>query len=529
MNGTDAKSRQVVNVIKMIGHWYPRRSTHPICFSHLRKMAGLAGFQTKSLNTKTVVERLAEYYERRHSLGKYKTDAATWKYFRKDSRPARPSDAMGNYRYAHNTDIRPSIRSDLAALREWLVVRSGEWERDGSVIIRGLFDWLLKDGKLLGLVHEEFDLYDYHLREAGGRPNYGWLRIIYHSTIQQIVRQSPHYYAAYVLLREDHNPRLISYPYYTKYAKAGDNTSFRHIDLNIPELVNNKRGYSLIQGSVSFDDESPAECTELLLGMHHHLGDWWEDVKKRESIARDKKVADGQVIRITDRMWTSADRAKYGLDFKPQVARCGDVRISLPHLPHGSRGPATRVRRTILPWYMSIEADHESLDTVEAGTWTELAAAHRNLTPGPSSPSGLHNMFGNVPYVFPAALQVTGLGPISDALVGRTRWDDPRVATEASILLGADAIGRQLLLEDWEGKAAKMLKENMAFTRRHERKVYGEKSFYWRREQGLLDERVPDDDPDPDMEDEDSALDLDAPPELVMEFAEEGDMARGAW
>lgn len=65
--------------------------------------------------------------------------------------------------------------------------------------------------------------------------------------------------------------------------------------------------------------------------------------------------------------------------------------------------------------------------------------------------------------------------------------------------------------------------------KRHEKKVYGKKSFYWRRDQGLLDVRVPDDDPDPDIVDEDSSLDMDAPPELVMEFAEEGNMARGVW
>jgi hypothetical protein len=42
-------------------------------------------------------------------------------------------------------------------------------------------------------------------------------------------------------------------------------------------------------------------------------------------------------------------------------------------------------------------------------------------------------MFGNVPYVFPGALQVTGLGPISDAQVGRSRWDDPNVAAEVTL------------------------------------------------------------------------------------------------
>lgn len=35
--------------------------------------------------------------------------------------------------------------------------------------------------------------------------NYGWLRSMYYGVIQQVVRQSPAYYIAYVALRQDHN------------------------------------------------------------------------------------------------------------------------------------------------------------------------------------------------------------------------------------------------------------------------------------------------------------------------------------
>lgn len=48
----------------------------------------------------------------------------------------------------------------------------------------------------------------------------------------------------------------------------------------------------------------------------------------------------------------------------------------------------------------------------------EPAAAHHALTPGPSSPSGLSNRYNTILYTFPAAVQLTGLGVISDALVG---------------------------------------------------------------------------------------------------------------
>jgi hypothetical protein len=38
------------------------------------------------------------------------------------------------------------------------------------------------------------------------------------------------YYAAYAALRPDKQWRLVSHPYYAKYAKEGDNTYFRPIN-----------------------------------------------------------------------------------------------------------------------------------------------------------------------------------------------------------------------------------------------------------------------------------------------------------
>lgn len=86
-------------------------------------------------------------------------------------------------------------------------------------------------------------------------PNHGWLRTMYHSLIQQLVCSDLEYYALYASLRPDRNRRLVRYPYYTKYATAGDNTYFRHIDMNVPDFLRDGHGGNIIQGSVSFDDE----------------------------------------------------------------------------------------------------------------------------------------------------------------------------------------------------------------------------------------------------------------------------------
>jgi hypothetical protein len=42
-------------------------------------------------------------------------------------------------------------------------------------------------------------------------------------------------------------------------------TFFRHIDLNILKLVNEKKEQYMIQGSVSLNNEKKEDCTEMLL------------------------------------------------------------------------------------------------------------------------------------------------------------------------------------------------------------------------------------------------------------------------
>ncbi|KAB8271728.1 hypothetical protein BDV30DRAFT_240209 [Aspergillus minisclerotigenes] len=68
-----------------------------------------------------------------------------------------------------------------------------------------------------------------HQRVPAGGSNHGWLRNMYHSTGQQLVRMDPAYYYWYVVLRPDHCWRLIPYPYYAKYSRKGDPTFFNGV------------------------------------------------------------------------------------------------------------------------------------------------------------------------------------------------------------------------------------------------------------------------------------------------------------
>lgn len=51
------------------------------------------------------------------------------------------------------------------------------------------------------------------------------------------------------------------------------------------------------------------------------------------------------------------------------------------------------------------------------------------------SPSGLANRHGVIPFAFPAAVELEGLGALSDALVCRRRHDKYAVVSQKRLLL----------------------------------------------------------------------------------------------
>ena len=99
-------------------------------------------------------------------------------------------------------------------------------------------------------------MYEHHFHSKGNNgKRLGWLRNMWYSLIQQIVRQDPVYYALVVSLRPDKNWRLISYLYYTKYTSDGENTGFTHLDL-IKDFMESGKGANIVQRGLSLIDET---------------------------------------------------------------------------------------------------------------------------------------------------------------------------------------------------------------------------------------------------------------------------------
>ncbi|KZF18793.1 hypothetical protein L228DRAFT_215835 [Xylona heveae TC161] len=475
------KLRGQSSALKLLAHVFGRGlKIEDICHIHLRRLAGGLGLKT-NFSGSLLRDRLARVYENRKDIRVLTTGNNTFSWFRRDSRPVREEDLLSAYRFS-SIPVK-TFSFDARAVFGRFLGRDADgiqeaWHSNGSITVPGIFRWWWESqsGLIAKIVQDEFDMYDHHLQASNGKPNYGWLRNMFHSLAQQLMRQDPVYYALYCALRPDQAWRLISYPYYTKYARQNDSTYFRHIDINIPRWIETGVGGNLIQGSMSLDDEDELNTTELLMGMHHHLHTWWALVEERGLSVR------APVIRITDAMYTAEDQDRFGCRWTAQPCKAGDVRITSPLLPHGSTGPATRRRRTMLPWFVAIGDDHLTLDVQESGTWEDLAAAHRNLECAPRTPSGKPVLYAKAPYRFPAATELMNLGALSDALVGRRQWTSPAVMAERDLVLGRDDKAALAYVENWRKNALLSFSQAWSLVVAAEKARFGTQSYFYCRD-----------------------------------------------
>ena len=130
---------------------------------------------------------------------------------------------------------------------------------------------------------------------------------------------------------------------------------------------------------------------------------------------------EGHIHNIEDKMWIKEDKERFRTDFKPQIYRKGDVRISSPLLPHGSTRPATKIRQTMLPWYIAIQDDYNILDITESSNWDLFFKLYRDFETPDFSSFGKLNIYTKTPYVFPSAIRINNLNTLSDTLLGQRK------------------------------------------------------------------------------------------------------------
>ena len=479
--------RQIRNASRPVG-------TDVLCAEHTKQLCKVLGLYANGAHAQ-LTHRLDVLYSRSGNWDAAKKEYTEWfkqlpgsdtvSCFRFEPKSLLPAvEEFGKLQYLTVEDL--FLRCFGTSQDSHARAAAKVWEKDGSVVLP-LFSWLSEnwDGQhpngLMDMIRTEISMYDWHYRPRSRGPRVGWAKNCWFSLIQQLIRQDPVYYMFYVFLRPDHCWRLISFPYYVKSTYPGEKTAFRHIDVNVPDLLNSGRCADVIQGSVALTNETRENCTTILLGMQRFLGEWWQDLKERGY------AKDGLIHKVSPDMWTDADEAKFGLEWKHQICKTGDVRISKPQLPHGSTGPATANRISVLPWFVGIQSNHDTLECVESGTWTELSNCHRDFTSPEKTPSGWSSAKygGRLQHAFAATIRLSDLGPVSDALVGRERWDSPGTVAELDLLFGNDANLAFRRIDAWRKNARQRYEESFHSLVRTEKAMFGHHSFFFRKEQGL--------------------------------------------
>ena len=440
-----------------------------ICYQHVKLIAGQLGLQTQGMNRGRMIERLESLQKNKDRLDILTRERGTYEWFRINDRPEHEDDRLGPFKYA---GLPPAeFRFDSRTLWERYAGVGGmeKFYSGGNLVVSGVFDWIVNDTEVMSMVDAEFEMYRHHLREQNGVPNYGWCRNMVHSLVQQAMRQDPVFYALNVVGRPDRNWRLVSFPYYTKYAVAGDSTRFKHIDINVRQLFLNGRGGSTVQTGISMDDEFEDGCTIVVPGFHRQIEGWWEDVKGRG------EVKDGVVQNLRN-IYTKEDEERYGR-FVPVVCKRGDVRLTLAKVIHGSTG-CVRVRRVIHPWLVGIDADDGGLDFKESGSYEEVCQAHRNMEPMQMEPTGQGKRWREGLCKFAGAVQMRGVSALGDALVGAQGWDCKRVRMERDLILGADGMKAREYVDMVRSKMVQKWKEYFKLMVEGEVSEYGENAYF---------------------------------------------------
>lgn len=228
------------------------------------------------------------------------------------------------------------------------------WDETGNLITTNLLSYISEDSKLYDLIGQEFEMFEYHFQPHTSKPKMGFLRNMFYSLTQQLVRQDPAWYALNAACRPSHEWRLTTYPYVAKKVVPGERTGFAHTDVNIAKWVETGHGANQLTSSVSLDYETPTNCTQLVPGFHKHAVEWYNRLQTRG--AQPTGTTTNAV-----KLYLPEDEKDFG-SLVSQVCLPGDVRITRPEIIHGSTPHATIHRRVIYLWFTGIKEDHHTLE-----------------------------------------------------------------------------------------------------------------------------------------------------------------------
>jgi hypothetical protein len=460
-----------------------------ICHRHLRSLCSQAvGLQSNNSHA-VLLKRLEETYPHVNNLDPFTIDHPDW--FYKDVRVITEEESrLRVFKFPgepHDDMVVDDAISEIILTRYGGPDTVNVWYDVGTIIVGDVFQYI-NTLELNALVDIEFNIYRHHHRMLPGKKRLGWLRNMFFSIIQQLVRQDLVWYALSVACRPDHNHRLITYPYVTKDTDPGKRTYFFHMDLNVERYCKDGHGGNLLTSSVSLDDEDEQSCTFIMPGFHKHIHDWH---RKRTAAGTS---TNGYTTGLAN-AFTAEELKEWPL--QPCPCPAYGIRISNAQTPHGSHGPTElpadsteeptdHRRRTCSAWHSAFDKEHQKLDIDDTLSHPDLTRCHLYLEVPSREPSGQTPKYGAPDYRFPASVVLGSISPIGDALVGRRKYTDPEVQRDLKILFGSDREAAAKLVKQHQDEAVRQYFVAYKKMEALEREIFGENSYFHWRDQGNL-------------------------------------------
>lgn len=248
----------------------------------------------------------------------------------------------------------------------WLPIGWRErWQDEGTLTMDGVVDHLQE---IQAEIDAEFEMYRHHYRP--GAVKMGWLRNMFYSLTQQVIRMDPVVYALNVGLRQDKNKRLLPTGYIVKDTDGrdealtgGSRAGFLHLDIAIGEYVKAARTGThnkMLTCGVSLDEEEDDNCTICVPGSH----------KKTEAIWQKMGGQCGSGQHTTDlgKVWNGDYRTELG-EPKPYPCKAYGMRCSEVNVVHGSAEGSHKKRRVVFPWFTGFGRDYAASDSPGTHSW----------------------------------------------------------------------------------------------------------------------------------------------------------------
>ena len=346
------------------------------------------------------------------------------------------------------------------------------WLKNGNIISSDAFAYLRQ---IQSMIDHEFGMYRHHLSSQYRDSRRGWLKNMYHSLLQQLLRQDPFWYAVNAAARPDKQWRLISFPYYTKDTDLGESLGFKHLDINIMKYTTgNVNQNALISSSVAFDDEHEDNCTTVVLGFHQHIREWANRLLERKDL---EKSFTGHSTNC-NQIYRPQDQRDFG-NHTPTPCPAFGIRITRPDIIHGSTSGSTRRRRSAFAWFSGIGDDHSTLDGTGSMTWEQVASCHRDHSIPQHEPSGQQLRHAQRNYnQFSATVVLESTSALGDALLGQRKWTDPAVHKDRNILLGDNDANAVQFVQEVRARLVKAYIRAYDIMVEAEKEYYGESSYF---------------------------------------------------